>query len=107
MSTDPLWPSKPSLEQYMTRSPMKSLIVFISLITAIAFLSLSIISTWQIFTSLIAGGDSLRGELWALLIMTFTAGVIMILLAWGIAEIGSRPAAPRATNSAATPDEDE
>ncbi|MFQ3659729.1 MAG: hypothetical protein SNJ54_12330 [Anaerolineae bacterium] len=107
MSTDPLWPSKPTLEPFTMRSPMKSLIVFISLITAIAFLGLSIISTWQIFTSLIAGGDSLRGELWALLIMTFTAGVIMILLAWGITEIGSRPAAPRATSPATTNDEDE
>lgn len=76
----------------MSRSPIKSLIVIISLITAIAFLGLSIVSTWQIFTALISGEGSLRGELWALLIMTFTAGVIMIMLAWGIAEIGSRPA---------------
>lgn len=79
----------------MSRSPIKSLIVIISLITAIAFLGLSIVSTWQIFTTLIGGGEVLRGELWALLIMTFTAGVIMIMLAWGIAEIGSRPAEAR------------
>jgi cytochrome bd-type quinol oxidase subunit 1 len=105
VSTDPLWPSKPSLEHYMTRSPMKSLIVFISLITAIAFLGLSIISTWQIFTSLIGGADSLRGELWALLIMTFTAGVIMILLAWGITEVGSRPPAARSTTPETTEEE--
>ncbi|XWX02622.1 hypothetical protein VZO05_08885 [Aggregatilineales bacterium SYSU G02658] len=90
----------------MTRSPMKSLIVFISLITAIAFLGLSIISTWQIFTSLISGGDSLRGELWALLIMTFTAGVIMILLAWGITEVGSRPSTPRPAAAAASDEEE-
>ncbi len=79
----------------MSRSPIKSLIVIISLLTAIAFLGLSIVSTWQIFTTLIAGTQPLRGELWALLIMTFTAGVIMIMLAWGIAEIGSRPASVR------------
>lgn len=79
------------------RSPIKSLIIVISLLTAIAFLGLSIVSTWQIFNTLISGADALRGELWALLIMTFTAGVIMIMLAWGIAEIGSRPAVSRPT----------
>lgn len=79
----------------MRNSPMKQLIIFISLITAIAFLGLSVVSTWQIFTSLIAGDAPLRGELWALLVMTFTAGVIMILLAWGIAEIGTRPPVAR------------
>jgi choline-glycine betaine transporter len=85
-------------------NPMKSLIIFISLLTAIAFLGLSVISTWQIFTTLIAGAEPLRGELWALLIMTFTAGVIMVLLAWGISELGS---AARTGRPAATPADDE
>lgn len=77
------------------RSSMKTLIIIISLVTAVAFLALSVVSTLQIFTTLISGADALRGELWALLIMTFTAGVIMIMLAWGISEIGSRPPMPR------------
>jgi hypothetical protein len=77
----------------MERSFMKQLIIFISLLASVAFLGLSVVATWQIFSTLIAAdGVPLRGELWAFLILTFTAGVIMIMLAWGIAEIGNRPA---------------
>lgn len=67
---------------------MKYLIILISSLTAIAFLGFSVISTWQIFTVLISG-ESIRNELWALLVMTFTAGVIMLSLAWGIVELGA------------------
>jgi membrane protein implicated in regulation of membrane protease activity len=66
---------------------MKMLIIAISLVTAIAFLLIAVISTWQIFTALIAGGENLRGELWILLIVSFTGGVIMLAMAWGIAEL--------------------
>ena len=74
---------------------MKPLIVLISLITAIAFLAVSVIATWQIFTTLISGTE-IRGELWAFLILTFSAGVIMISLSWGISELGASraPATP-------------
>lgn len=72
----------------MTGNPMKYLIILISSLTAIAFLGFSVISTWQIFTVLISG-ESIRSELWALLVMTFTAGVIMLSLAWGIVELGA------------------
>ncbi|MCS6835643.1 MAG: hypothetical protein NZ750_06480 [Anaerolineae bacterium] len=66
---------------------MKILIIAISLVTAVAFLLIAVISTWQIFTALIGGGDNLRGELWILLIVAFTGGVIMLAMAWGIAEL--------------------
>ena len=71
----------------MGRNFMKYFIILISALTAVAFLGFSVISTWQLFTILIAG-ESIRSELWVLLIMTFTAGVIMLSLAWGIVEIG-------------------
>lgn len=84
----------------MGSNPMKQLIVFISLLTALAFLAVSVVATWQIFTTLIAGTE-IRGELWAFLVLTFTAGVIMISLAWGITEIGEarRNVRPVATSA--------
>lgn len=66
---------------------MKQLIIGISLLTAIAFLVLSVITTYEIFSTLISGEEALRGELWALLIVTFTGGVILLSIAWGIAEL--------------------
>jgi len=66
---------------------MKQLIIGISLITAIAFLVLSVITTYEIFSKLISTEESVRGELWALLIVCFTGGVIMLSIAWGIAEL--------------------
>lgn len=65
----------------MGNSLMKMLIIAISLVTAVAFLLIAVISTWQIFTALIANGESLRGELWILLIVSFTGGVIMLAMA--------------------------
>ncbi len=66
---------------------MKQLIIGISLITAIAFLVLSVITTYEIFSTLISTEEGVRGELWALLIVCFTGGVIMLSIAWGIAEL--------------------
>ena len=66
---------------------MKQLIITISIVTAIAFLLLSVISTWQIFTFLLDSNGDVRPELWILLIITFTGGVIMLGIAWGIAEV--------------------
>lgn len=66
---------------------MKQIIIGISLTTAIAFLVLSVVSTWQIFTLLLSSDASVRSELWVLLILCFTGGVIMLSIAWGIAEL--------------------
>lgn len=66
---------------------MKSLIIAISLLTAIAFLVISVVSTWQIFTLLLSSAEAIRGELWLLLVLAFTGGVIMLSIAWGIAEL--------------------
>jgi hypothetical protein len=66
---------------------MKQLIIAISLLTAVAFLVLSVITTYQIFTTLISGEQAVRGELWILLILCFTGGVILLSIAWGIAEL--------------------
>ena len=71
----------------MGNTLMKQLIIVISLATAIAFLVISVISTWQIFTLLIGGDEAIRGELWLLLILAFAGGVIMLSIAWGIAEL--------------------
>lgn len=66
---------------------MKQLIIAISLLTAVAFLVLSVVTTYQIFTVLIGGEQVVRGELWILLILCFTGGVILLSIAWGIAEL--------------------
>lgn len=66
---------------------MKQLIIAISLLTAVAFLILSVVTTYQIFTTLISGEDAVRGELWILLVLCFTGGVILLSIAWGIAEL--------------------
>ncbi len=88
----------------MGRNTLKPLIVFISLITAVAFLAVSVIATWQIFTTLIAGND-IRSELWAFLVLTFTAGVIMISLSWGISEYGEARRAALASPAPSGDDE--
>ena len=66
---------------------MKQLIIGVSLFTAIAFLIISVITTFQIFTIVISTETLVRGELWLLLILCFTGGVIMLSIAWGIAEL--------------------
>lgn len=66
---------------------MKQVIIGISLITAIAFLVLSVITTYEIFVTLIGSEEPIRSELWALLVVCFTGGVIMLSIAWGIAEL--------------------
>jgi|GEM_PF-1810881 len=71
----------------MGNSLMKFVIIAVSLVAAIAFLAISVISTYEIFQTLLSGDDPIRGELWILLIMTFTGGVIMLSIAWGIAEL--------------------
>jgi len=71
----------------MGNALMKQLIIVISLLTAVAFLVLSVITTYEIFTTAISGEDAVRGELWALLVICFTGGVILLSIAWGIAEL--------------------
>lgn len=68
-------------------SSMKNIITTISVVTAIAFLLISVISTVQIFLLVVGGNAAVRGELWVLLITTFTGGIIMLGIAWGIAEL--------------------
>lgn len=76
-------------------SMMKLLIIGISVVAAVAFLLLSIMSIFQIFNQLLYTSDSIRGELWVLLILSFTAGVIMLSIAWGITELGESRRAQR------------
>lgn len=66
---------------------MKQLIITINLAVSIAFLGLSIATTYEIFTTLIETEDVIRNELWILLIVCFTGGVIMLSIAWGVAEL--------------------
>jgi len=66
---------------------MKYLIVSVSLITAIAFLAISALSSLQIFNEVIASGEEIRSELWLLIILCFLGGVIMIGIAWAIVEL--------------------
>ena len=79
----------------MGNNAMKQLIVGISLLAAIAFLLMSIVATWQVFTILVSQEGLVRGELWTFLVLCFTGGVIMLSMAWGIAELSSRNEAPR------------
>jgi hypothetical protein len=69
---------------------MKQIIILISLIASIAFLVMSIVATWQIFTILLDTDSVVRAELWIFLIMSFTGGVILLSMSWGIAELGDR-----------------
>lgn len=79
---------------------MKQIIIGISTLTAVAFLGMSVVTTYQIFNILISGDDAIRGELWILLILCFTGGVILLSIAWGIAELSdSRRARQLATSS--------
>lgn len=71
----------------MGNTLMKYVIIAVSLVTAVAFLAISVISTYEIFQTLLQGDDPIRGELWVLLIMAFTGGVILLSIAWGIAEL--------------------
>ena len=66
---------------------MKQVIIGISVLAGVAFLGISVISTYNIFTVLIDSDAGVRGELWVLLVLAFTGGVIMLAIAWGIAEI--------------------
>lgn len=71
----------------MGQFSMKQIIIGVSLVTAVAFLIISVITTFQIFTIVISSDTLVRGELWLLLILCFTGGVIMLSIAWGIAEL--------------------
>lgn len=66
---------------------LKQIIIGVCLIAAIAFMGISIISTWEIFRLLINTDQAARGELWVLLVLAFTGGVILLSIAWGIAEM--------------------
>ncbi|MEL6404244.1 MAG: hypothetical protein AAFR81_07755 [Chloroflexota bacterium] len=66
---------------------MKQIIIGVSLITAIAFLGMSVFTTYNIFTLILEPESLVRNELWILLVVTFTGGVILLSMAWGIAEL--------------------
>ena len=66
---------------------MKQVIIGVSLVAAIAFLLMSIITTYNIFTLVLQPESILRPELWILLVASFTGGVILLSIAWGIAEL--------------------
>ena len=66
---------------------MKQVIIGVSLVAAIAFLLMSIITTYNIFTLVLQPESVLRPELWILLVASFTGGVILLSIAWGIAEL--------------------
>lgn len=83
----------------MGSGSMKQLIVGISLLAAIAFLLMSIVATWQVFTILVSQEGLVRSELWIFLILCFTGGVIMLSMSWGIAELGDRRTNPRVATS--------
>jgi Kef-type K+ transport system membrane component KefB len=69
---------------------MRNIIVTVSLITAIAFLAISALSSTQIFTQILSSGEEIRSELWILIILTFLGGVVMIGIAWAIVELSDR-----------------
>ena len=66
---------------------MKQIIVGVCLVTAIAFLVMSVVTTYNIFTLILEPDTLVRTELWTLLMVTFTGGVILLSIAWGIAEL--------------------
>lgn len=66
---------------------MKQVIIGISLLSSVAFLGLSVVSTYEIFRLLIDSDQVVRAELWIFLILCFTGGVILLSIAWGIAEL--------------------
>lgn len=71
---------------------LRPIIIAISLLTAIAFLALSIISAWQIFTLSLDNSSSIRAELWILMVLCFVGGIVLLGIAWGIVEMTGRPA---------------
>ncbi len=71
---------------------LRPIIIAISLLTAIAFLALSIISAWQIFTLSLDNSSSIRAELWILMVLCFVGGIVLLGIAWGIVEMTGRSA---------------
>jgi hypothetical protein len=66
---------------------MKQVIIGVSLLVAIAFLVMSVITTYNIFNLILDPDSLVRPEMWILLVVTFTGGVILLSIAWGIAEL--------------------
>ena len=66
---------------------MKQVIIGVSLLVAIAFLLMSVITSYNIFTLVLQPDTLVRSEMWILLVVTFTGGVILLSMAWGIAEL--------------------
>lgn len=66
---------------------MKQVIIGVSLLVAIAFLGMSVVTTYQIFNLVLTPETLVRPEMWILLVVTFTGGVILLSIAWGIAEL--------------------
>jgi hypothetical protein len=66
---------------------MKQVIIAVSLLVAISFLVMSVITTYQIFMLILSPDTIVRPEMWILLVVTFTGGVILLSIAWGIAEL--------------------
>lgn len=66
---------------------MRNIIVAVSLVTAVAFLAISALSSIQIFSQVLSSGEEIRSELWILIILCFLGGVIMIGIAWAIVEL--------------------
>ena len=66
---------------------MKQVIIGVSLLVAVAFLVMSLLTTYNIFTLILSPDTIVRSEMWILLVVTFTGGVILLSIAWGIAEL--------------------
>jgi hypothetical protein len=66
---------------------MKQVIIGVSLIVAIAFLGMSVVTTYNIFNLILDPNSLVRPEMWILLVVTFIGGVILLSIAWGIAEL--------------------
>lgn len=66
---------------------MRQITVIISLIASVAFLGLSVLTAYQVFILAISDEETVRGELWILLVLCFIGGAIMIGIAWGITEL--------------------
>jgi len=87
---------------------MKQVIIGVSLLVAIAFLLMSVVTTYNIFTLILDPNALVRPEMWILLGVTFTGGVILLSMAWGIAELTeSRRVRRELMLSGATTDDNE
>ena len=87
---------------------MKQVIIGVSLLVAIAFLLMSVVTTYNIFTLILDPEALVRPEMWILLVVTFTGGVILLSIAWGIAELTeSRRVRRELMLSGATTDDNE